>query len=79
MKGGLQIQQRFKERLKELGLASDVRANQCGCLDACAQGVTMVIYPQAVWYGHVKLEDVDEIIEKSVVGDEVVERLVIHQ
>lgn len=75
IKGGVEVHKRFKERLKELGLSNEVRANQAGCLDACAQGVTMVIYPEQIWYGGVKVEDVDEIIQKSVIGNQVVERL----
>jgi (2Fe-2S) ferredoxin len=74
-KGGLEIQKKFKERLAALGLKSKVRANQAGCLDNCQNGVTVVIYPHGIWYGHVTIGDIDEIIEKSVIGNEVVERL----
>ena len=35
----------------------------------------MVIYPDNIWYNGVKVEDVDEIFERSVLNDEVVERL----
>lgn len=74
-KGGLEVQKKFKERLKDLGLKSTVRANQSGCLDTCKHGVSLVIYPQGIWYGHVTTGDVDEIIEKSVINNEVIERL----
>lgn len=76
-KGGLEIQKKFKERLAALGLKSKVRANQSGCLDVCAQGVAVVIYPQGIWYKNVTVNDVDEIIEKSIVGKTVVERLLL--
>lgn len=74
-KGGLAVQERFKARLKEMGLAHEVRANQSGCLDMCKHGVSLVIYPQGLWYGHVTIDDIDEIIEKSIQGDTVIERL----
>ena len=54
-----------------------MRPNKAGCLDQCAHGVTVVVYPDAVWYGGVTVEDVDEIIERHVIGGEPVERLVI--
>jgi len=54
-----------------------VRVNKAGCLDQCARGVTCVVYPEAVWYGGVTLDDVDEIIERHLVGGEPVERLVL--
>ena len=35
----------------------------------------MVIYPDAVWYGAVKPEDVEEIVERHIIRGEIVERL----
>ena len=54
-----------------------VRANKSGCLDQCELGPTVVVYPEAVWYGHVKPEDVDEIIESHILGGQPVQRLII--
>jgi (2Fe-2S) ferredoxin len=34
-------------------------------------GPTVVIYPQAVWYGGVGLEDVQRIIEETIIGGRV--------
>ena len=65
----------FARGLAVRGLKGRVRANKSGCLDACEMGVSMVIYPQGLWYLGVTLEDVDEIIEQSIVGDGLVERL----
>lgn len=74
-KGGENIQKLFKAKLKDLGLSTKVRANKSGCLSTCQYGITVVIYPQGLWYGPVTAEDVDEIIEKSILNNEVVERL----
>ena len=68
-----------EQKLHERGLKRIVRANKAMCLDQCAMGVTIVVYPEATWYGRVTLADVDEIIEKHIVGGEPVERLVIPQ
>jgi len=66
-----------KQRCKALGLAGEggVRINTAGCLDRCAEGPVMVVYPEAVWYSYVDREDVDEIIEKHLRNGQVVERL----
>lgn len=66
-----------KQRVKDLGLAGPdgVRVNTAGCLDRCAEGPVIVIYPEAVWYTYVDKDDLDEIIERHLVGHEVVERL----
>lgn len=77
-KGGSEVKELFKKRLKELGLNSSVRANTSGCLDACEFGVTVVIYPEQIWYGGVKTEDVEEIIQNHILNDKPVERLLIN-
>ena len=71
-----ELQRLFKTGLAKRGLKM-VRANKSGCLDQCELGATVVVYPEAVWYGHVKPEDVDEIIESHIVGGRPVERLII--
>ena len=74
--GQAELQKSFKEKLAALGLKGKVRANQAGCLDQCEHGPNLVVYPEAVWYSHVTLADVDEIIESHIVGGKPVERLV---
>ena len=71
-----ELQRLFKTGLAKRGI-TEVRANKSGCLDQCELGPTVVIYPEAVWYGGVKPEDVDEIIEAHIIGGEAVKRLVI--
>ena len=74
-KGGMEVRDRLKAELKARGLAKIVRANNAGCLDQCARGVSVVVYPEQVWYGGVTVDDVPEIVEKHLIGGEVVERL----
>jgi len=66
-----------KEKVKKLGLTGPggVRINNAGCLDRCASGPVIVIYPEAVWYTFVDKEDIDEIIEEHLRHGRVVERL----
>ena len=63
------------EELAVRGLKVGIRANKAGCLDQCEHGPTVVIYPEAVWYGGVQPEDVPEIIESHMIKGEPVERL----
>ena len=66
-----------KERTKELKLAGpgQVRVNNAGCMDRCAQGPVVVIYPQGVWYTYKNKADIDEIIQEHLVNGRVVKRL----
>lgn len=74
-KGGEDLQKILKQKLAERGLSTTVRANKSGCLGACAQGAALVIYPQGIWYGHVTLSDLDEIINQSIVSNKIIKRL----
>jgi len=76
-KGSQEVRDALKKALKERGLSHEVRANNAGCLDQCATGITVVVYPEQVWYGHVTVADVEELVDKHLVGGEVVERLLL--
>ncbi len=74
-KGGVEVRDRLKAELKARGISKIVRANNAGCLDQCARGVSVVVYPEQVWYGGVTVDDVVEIVEKHLIGGEGVDRL----
>jgi (2Fe-2S) ferredoxin len=75
--GSEALRDAFKTELKKRNLGPLVRANKAGCLDQCELGPTVVIYPQAIWYGGVQLKDVPRIIEETIVGGRVIEELLI--
>ncbi len=66
-----------KERINALDLKGPggVRVNSAGCLDRCAEGPCIVVYPEGVWYTYVDREDIDEIIDEHLVKGRVVDRL----
>jgi len=66
-----------KAKVRESGLAGPgkVRVNKAGCLDRCAAGPVLVIYPEAVWYSYVDLADIDEIVVSHLQNGVPVERL----
>ena len=47
----------------------------CGSVGFCSIGTAVLVYPEGVWYAQVRAEDVVEIIEKHLLGGEIVERL----
>ncbi|MGH9803359.1 MAG: (2Fe-2S) ferredoxin domain-containing protein, partial [Blastocatellia bacterium] len=73
--GSLQLV--FKQELSARGLKASVRANRAGCMNQCEHGPTVVVYPEAVWYGGVTAEDVPEIIESHIVNRVPVARLML--
>ena len=65
----------FKDEMSAAGLKNRVRANKAGCLDQCEHGPTVVVYPEAVWYGFVTASDVKEIVREHLAEGRPVERL----
>ena len=54
---------------------SDVALKKSGCHGFCEMGPLMQIEPEGILYTHVQLSDCDEIIEKTILNGEIVERL----
>lgn len=76
--GDASLQKAFKKKLAERGIRGDiVRANKSGCLEQCEHGPTVVVYPEAIWYGGVTEKDVDEIVESHILHGKPVDRLAI--
>jgi (2Fe-2S) ferredoxin len=76
-KGGVEVRDRLKAELSARGLSKTIRANNAGCLDQCEHGVTVVVYPEQVWYGGVTVDDIQEIVEQHLIGGKPVQRLMI--
>ena len=70
-----EIMDEFKRLVEERGLSDKVTVNQVGCFGFCSQGPFVKIYPQDTLYRLVKMEDVEEIVERDIVYGEVVDRL----
>ena len=65
----------LQQLVKAAGLGGKVRINKSGCLDQCEHGPTVVVYPEAVWYGRVRPQDAAAIVAEHLVGGRPVERL----
>jgi (2Fe-2S) ferredoxin len=76
-KGSEAVVAKLKAALKARGVADRVRACSSSCLDLCEIGISIVVEPDHVAYGHVTEADVDAIADAAAKG-EVVERLVVH-
>ena len=70
-----EIKNKIEKILEEKGLSDRVSVNLVGCFGFCSQGPFVKIYPEDTLYRLVKIDDVEEIIEKDIIGEEVVERL----
>lgn len=69
---------KFRKKVAEIGLNKYVRVNSAGCLDACEYGPSLVIYPEAIWYGRVNENDIDKIVNEHLLEGKVIEELLIY-
>jgi (2Fe-2S) ferredoxin len=67
-RGSLAVYHRFKDRVKELGLRDRVMVVRTGCLKHCSQGITVAVWPYNQWYRQVTVDDVEDILQASVLG-----------
>ena len=85
--GSLDIYDKMKEIIEAKGLRcalilekephdESIGLKKSGCHGFCEMGPLLRIEPMGWLYLKVKVEDCEEIIEKSIVNDEVVDRLV---
>ena len=64
-----------QREIDRLGLGSTVALRETGCRGFCARGPVVVVEPEGIFYQLVEPGDVPEIIERTVMHGEVVERL----
>ena len=68
-----------KVSLRQHAGHDEIHLKKSGCHGFCEIGPLVAIEPLGVLYTHVHVEDCDEIIEKTVLRDEVIERLLYQQ
>lgn len=84
--GSAEVKKAFEEQLeaKKLRYGKESKGRNpngpivltdCSSVGFCSIGTAVLVYPEGVWYGQVRAEDVPEIIEKHLENGEVVERL----
>ncbi len=73
------LRDHMKVRIKELGLTGQggIRVNTAGCMDRCAMGPALVVYPEATWYRYQNEQDIEEIIKTHLQNGQIVNRLLL--
>lgn len=87
--GSLKIFAKLNEIMLEKGINCVVKLEKepehdsvgikkSGCHGFCEKGPLLRIEPGGILYTKVKVDDCEEIVEKTIIGNEIVERLVYH-
>ena len=66
---------KLNEKLEEAGLAEEVKVVKTGCFGFCQKGPIVAVYPDRVYYTHVKPDDAERIVNDHVIGGHVIKEL----
>ena len=73
--GSESILEALQEEVRRHHLEGEVRVGFTGCHGFCEVGPNVVIYPDDLLYTHVAVDDVEEIVEETLIKGQPVERL----
>ncbi len=75
--GSMEVSETFKKICETSGIDVKIKPNikTTGCQGFCSRGPLVLINPQGIFYQRVKPKDVEEIIQKTIINNEPVERL----
>ena len=73
--GVQKVLETFEDELKKQGLEGKVEIKGTGCLGFCEKGPRLVIYPEEIYYFQVKPSDVSDIVSKTLINNQIVEKL----
>jgi NADH-quinone oxidoreductase subunit F/NADP-reducing hydrogenase subunit HndC len=74
-RGADQVAERFRKLMEKPGVKDRAVLVETGCHGFCAKAPVVEIEPSGIFYGEVTPDDVPEIIEKTVMKGEIIERL----
>ena len=65
----------FQEELARHGLTDQVDIRTTGCHGFCERGPVVVIHPEGIFYERMQPQDAAEVVERTIINHEIVERL----
>lgn len=73
--GAKDVFAKFQEEIKAKKIGAKINSKATGCHGFCERGPLVVIFPKRIFYQRVSTEDVPEIVEKTLVEQKVIDRL----
>lgn len=75
--GSEKLSEAFREEFARQNIQAtlDFDIKITGCHGFCEQGPLVVIRPSGIMYAHVAAKDVPEIVERTIIGGEIIDRL----
>jgi (2Fe-2S) ferredoxin len=74
---GMEAVKYLREKVKNQNPDKKIRIQKAGCLDLCAKGPALVMYPEGCFYQFKNKEDLDRIAAEHLLQGKVVSDLLI--
>lgn len=78
-RNSMELYEELKKKVAELGASADIKTEYefkaTGCDGLCEKGPVVKIQPDDIAYFKVKVEDAEEIVTKTIINGEVIDRL----
>ncbi len=74
-KGAARVIEALEAKVRELNGDAQVKVKPTGCHGFCERGPIVVVSPGDIFYQNVREEDVAELVQETILGGRVVERL----
>jgi len=75
--GALKLKEALVKAIEDRDLTDEVNIIGTGCMGPCEFGPVLVVYPEGIFYKHVAIEDIDEIVEEHIIKGRPLERLMV--
>ncbi|MBN8216603.1 MAG: (2Fe-2S) ferredoxin domain-containing protein [Spirochaetes bacterium] len=62
---GAPLREQLKARVAALGLAKEIRVMKSGCFGVCEEGPNVFLFPHGVWFHHVGVQDLEDILQRA--------------
>jgi NADH-quinone oxidoreductase subunit F len=76
--GALDVRDEMLSEVKKHGLEDSVEVRDTGCQGFCTKAPVMAVDPDGIFYQEVSTEDVPEIVSRTLLKGQLVERLLYH-
>jgi NADH-quinone oxidoreductase subunit F len=73
--GSNPVAETFKSEIEKRGIADKVDFRITGCHGFCERGPIAIIEPDGIFYQKIKVDDIPEIVEKTLLNKTVIDRL----
>lgn len=77
-RGSKAVLDAFKKEICDRGLRGQIEFDGTTCIDCCALGPAVVVYPENTWYGQVTPADVPAMVDAILAG-QTIDRLLISE